>query len=104
MRLLGPKQAAHHLKVSVRTLEDWRVCEPPKGPVFYKLEGRVYYKEEDLDIFLDSSRVDPQEQPRLPFSILIERERHRRAIRDSARKNCGMTDLSQLPIFATQAG
>jgi hypothetical protein len=104
MRYLGPKQAAHHLGVSVRTLEDWRVCEPLKGPVFYKIEGRVYYKEEDLDIFLDSSRVDPQEQPRLPFAILIDLERKRRAVRDSARKNCGASDLSQLPIFAMKAG
>ena len=90
MRYLGPKQAAHHLGVSVRTLEDWRACEPLRGPVFYKIEGRVYYKEEDLDIFLDSSRIIPEEQPRLPFSRMIERERDRRAARESA---AGLGDL-----------
>jgi hypothetical protein len=75
-----------------------------KGPAFYKIEGRVYYREEDLAIFLESRRIDPEEQPSLPFGKLIELELERRARRLSARRNCGTSDLSQLPIFAIKAG
>jgi hypothetical protein len=104
MRLMGPKQAAYHLGVSVRTLEDWRTSVPMKGPAFFKMEGRVYYKEEDLDIFLDACRVVPQEQPSLPFGVLIQLEERRRERANLRRRNCGASDLWQLPIFAIKAG
>jgi hypothetical protein len=38
---LRPKEAAHYLGVSLRTLEDWRAKR--KGPAFAKRFGKIHY-------------------------------------------------------------
>jgi excisionase family DNA binding protein len=55
---LGPKQAAHWLGVSVRTLEDWRARG--KGPPYFKVGGGVRYSVRELETWLEACRVVPE--------------------------------------------
>lgn len=48
---LMTKEAARILRVSHRTLEDWRLTGT--GPRFAKLNRRVVYRRQDLLAFLD---------------------------------------------------
>ena len=57
---LSKEQAAEHLKVKPRTLEDWR--HRRRGPAFYRPggdRGRVLYRVEDLDAYVAAARVEP---------------------------------------------
>jgi len=54
-RLYTTKEAARFLRISHRTLEDWRLTG--EGPYFIKLGRRVLYRESDLLAFIaDRSR------------------------------------------------
>lgn len=54
-RRLSQSQAAEHLGVAPRTLEDWR--NKSIGPSYYKLGKRVVYDRADLDQYLERSRI-----------------------------------------------
>ena len=54
-KLIKPKQAASILMCSERTLEPWRREE--KGPSYYKIEGKILYGLDDLQNFIEGSRV-----------------------------------------------
>jgi hypothetical protein len=54
---LGPKQAAHWLGVSVRTLEDWRARG--EGPPYFKVGGAVRYSIVELEAWFVGRRVVP---------------------------------------------
>ena len=45
--------ATRGIEVAVFTLNDWRICTPPRGPKFVKIAKRVYYRPEDLDAWID---------------------------------------------------
>ncbi len=48
--LLNEGQAAEFLKLSVRTLQQWRVSG--RGPLFTKLSRAVRYRRADLDAYV----------------------------------------------------
>ena len=52
---IRPKEAAKILMCSERTLEAWRREE--KGPSYYKIEGKVLYGLDDLQNFIEGSRI-----------------------------------------------
>ena len=54
-RFLREVGAARYLEVSVATLRRWRLMK--KGPQFLKLEGSVRYLPEDLEAFIENSRL-----------------------------------------------
>jgi len=58
IKLIKPKEVANILMCSERTLEAWRREE--KGPCYYKIEGKILYKPEDILNFIESSRVSAQ--------------------------------------------
>ena len=58
IKLIKPKEVANILMCSERTLEAWRREE--KGPCYYKIEGKILYKLEDILSFIESSRVSAQ--------------------------------------------
>lgn len=51
---LSTPQAAGYLQLKPNTLERWR--SDGGGPVFVKVGGRVFYRREDLDDFIESRR------------------------------------------------
>lgn len=57
---LDTKEAARLLCVKPRTLMFWR--EKRRGPVFYRPGNKVLYKVEDLENFIASWYVEPQNQ------------------------------------------
>ena len=54
-KLIKPKHAEKSLMCSERTLETWR--REDKGPSYYKIEGKVLYGLDDLQNFIEGSRV-----------------------------------------------
>jgi predicted site-specific integrase-resolvase len=58
IKLIRPKEAAEILMCSERTLEAWR--REDKGPCYYKIEGKILYKAEDILNFIEESRVSIQ--------------------------------------------
>lgn len=98
--LLGPKQVAFKLGVSVRTLEDWRAQN--KGPAYTVLEGRIRYDSDDLEAYLARNKVDPQKgQYRFPFKVMIERElAARKRLSEKRVALSGMSGLPQNTLFA----
>ena len=52
--LLTTKECAIYLKVNFQTLDKWRVRE--KGPPYVKAHGRVLYRKEEVDRWLDAQR------------------------------------------------
>ena len=48
--MLNERQAADFLKLSVRTLQQWRVSG--RGPLFTKLSRAVRYRRADLDAYV----------------------------------------------------
>ena len=58
LKLIKPKEAAKILLCSERTLEAWRREE--KGPCYYKIEGKILYKAEDIISFIEDSKVAMQ--------------------------------------------
>jgi len=65
---LCEQEAAGFVHAKAQTMRAWRVRR--KGPPYYKLSGRVFYKREDLEAWIEKSRVVPGETKRSP--------RHRR--------------------------
>ena len=63
--LLTTKEAAAYLRLSHRTLERYRVTG--EGPTFVKARRRVFYRQADLDQWLENSRrrstSDPGPEP-----------------------------------------
>ena len=58
IKLIKPKEAAQILMCSERTLEAWR--REDKGPCYYKIEGKILYKAEDIMSFIEGSKVSVQ--------------------------------------------
>lgn len=54
---LDEKKAAEILGARALTLTKWR--QRGRGPVYYKLNGAVRYRLEDLQTYLESCRIDP---------------------------------------------
>jgi hypothetical protein len=54
--MLSTRQAAKYLGLPEGTIKSLRYSDQG-GPVFYKLAGRVVYKSEDLDSYIESCRV-----------------------------------------------
>lgn len=54
--LLNKKEAAAYLGLSKLTLEKWQ--REKRGPTYYKIGKLVKYKTEDLDAFIEASRVE----------------------------------------------
>ena len=57
-QFLDTRQAAHYIRYSVSSLEGWRIMSPARGPRFYKMAGRVRYKQSDLDAWMESGLVE----------------------------------------------
>lgn len=55
--IMNEKQAALYLGLSVRTLQAYRL--QMKAPAYIKFDKAVRYRREDLDSFLEASRVKP---------------------------------------------
>jgi hypothetical protein len=54
---LGPRQAAHWLGVSVRTLDQWRQFD--RGPPYHRLEKQIRYRVIDLEAWYEGVRHVP---------------------------------------------
>jgi hypothetical protein len=59
---LDEGKAAEILGARKLTLTKWR--QRGVGPVYYKLNGAVRYRLEDLRAYLDSCRIDPAKKSR----------------------------------------
>lgn len=53
-RLLTVEEAAQHLRLSVNTLAYWRAIGT-KGPKWGKLGRRVFYRQSDVDAWIDAA-------------------------------------------------
>jgi excisionase family DNA binding protein len=62
LALLSEQEAAELLHAQKQTMRAWR--HRRKGPPFYKLNGRVLYKREDLETWIEGCRVVPGETPK----------------------------------------
>jgi len=60
-RFLSTEEAAEYLGLSIQTLSSWRAGEAPQGPPFHKLGLKVRYTREDLDAWVASCRVAPEQ-------------------------------------------
>lgn len=61
-QFLSTQEAADYLGLSTQTLIGWRSGEAPQGPPFHRLGLKVRYKLEDLESWVESRRVDPEQQ------------------------------------------
>lgn len=52
--MLTPKQVANMLGVNHRTLDNWRAEK--KGPPYYKVEGFIRYKEDEVRQWLETKK------------------------------------------------
>jgi hypothetical protein len=102
-RMMGPKQAAHYLGRSTRTLDTWRATGI--GPAWHVVAGRIEYAQGDLDAWVDSTRVEPQ-AVQLPLPLAIARliEQRARAREARASSFCATNGLQDTPLFATLTG
>ena len=59
-KLLTTREASEYLggRVAPKTLQEWRCAR--KGPPWVSLNGRIFYKPEDLDDWIEENRKDPQ--------------------------------------------
>lgn len=57
---VSEEQAAEILHARRQTLRAWRVRG--RGPVFFKIVGRVCYKREDLESWIEGCRIDPSDR------------------------------------------
>lgn len=55
--LLSRTEAANYLNISPHTLAEWNSRGYPKIP-YFKLGKKCCYQQTDLDLFLESRRVD----------------------------------------------
>ena len=58
-QVLTEAQAAKVIEAKPMTLNKWR-CRG-RGPVYYKLSGKIRYRMSDLQAFIDAARVIPSE-------------------------------------------
>lgn len=62
--MIDEKEAAERLFVTVNSLRTWR--SNGKGPRYYKVGKNVRYRPEDLDAWLESCAVAPENvEPRI---------------------------------------
>jgi hypothetical protein len=61
--LMPAEEAAKLFGVTENCLARWRSANI--GPAYYKLAGRIFYKKEDLQAFIERARV-PTEAARQP--------------------------------------
>lgn len=54
--LLTPKEVAGKLKVSIQCLNQWRSAR--KGPPFTKVVGKIRYKSDELQKWVDGQAVE----------------------------------------------
>ncbi|HEX3321065.1 MAG TPA: helix-turn-helix domain-containing protein [Terriglobales bacterium] len=59
-KFLTPAETSQQIKRTVQTLSEWR-CTGRYPLPFYKVGGRILYKQEDVDAFLEESRVELDE-------------------------------------------
>ena len=59
-RILLELEAARWLRISQRTLENWRLART--GPAYLKIGRQVRYRREDLEEFLRAARRAPAEK------------------------------------------
>lgn len=96
--LLNPARAAHLLGVTVRTLDNWRARGI--GPAYYRLEGQIRYRTDDIEAWLEANRVEPETLP-LPFLLAAEiTDREARHRLDSS--IFVATGLQGTPLFASK--
>ncbi|MCB1352648.1 MAG: helix-turn-helix domain-containing protein [Rhodobacteraceae bacterium] len=57
-QFLDTANAAHYLGYSASTLEWWRTLSPRRGPRYYKMAGRVRYRQSDLDAWMENGLVE----------------------------------------------
>ena len=62
MTLLTEPEVAERLITKPQTLQKWR-CRG-RGPAFLKLSGKIRYRSDDIDAFIEQSRVVPGEAKR----------------------------------------
>ncbi|MDR2947035.1 MAG: helix-turn-helix domain-containing protein [Candidatus Adiutrix sp.] len=55
---LDPKAVARRYGIPARTLMNWRYKR--RGPVFYRVLGRVLYRVEDVENFIAAGMVNPK--------------------------------------------
>ncbi len=55
--LVTTKELARILKMSHRTLENWRGLN--KGPRYRKVGGKILYDKQDIQAFINTEVVDP---------------------------------------------
>jgi hypothetical protein len=55
--VVTPREAAQHLKVAEKTLNNWR-CKC-RGPKYVKMGGIILYRLSDLNDFINASVVEP---------------------------------------------
>ena len=55
-----PAAAAERLGVVKQTMSNWR--QQRRGPVYFKIGGKIFYKESDLDAYEQAGRIDPNER------------------------------------------
>ena len=56
--LRSTEEAAARIRASATTLETWRSARC--GPRYVKIGGRVFYRDIDLDAYVESQMVEPQ--------------------------------------------
>jgi hypothetical protein len=54
--LITPQRAAEYLHVNARTLANWRVIG--KSPRFVRIGRRPFYRQSDLDAWIDAHAYD----------------------------------------------
>jgi hypothetical protein len=58
--LLTTVEAGEYLRLPARTLEFYRGCG--RGPAFLRIGRHIFYRRPELDLWLESCRVDPCER------------------------------------------
>ncbi|MBV5268424.1 MAG: helix-turn-helix domain-containing protein [Burkholderiaceae bacterium] len=58
VRKYDTRGAAARLGLVPQTLANWRHLS--KGPPYYKVGDRIFYRSDDLNQFEESGRIDPQ--------------------------------------------
>jgi hypothetical protein len=58
-KLLDTKQAAKYLGVAEQTMCNWRFLGH-KGPAYICIGRRRLYRDEDLDVFIEKNRIEPE--------------------------------------------
>lgn len=54
---LTVQEAANYLRLSKATLDIWR--SQKKGPAYLRAGARIFYRKDELDTFLDSGIIRP---------------------------------------------